>query len=140
MSLDPGDVSLVLQIIVFFMLILGVPLAKGGSPKNFIRHGYLTLVALAIHTVMVLVFMVYMVTEGLVTLTSLPSTTIALVVSHIIVGLVSIALGYVIVVGWLSQPIENFNCMKAKKLMTPTLILWAIALVIGFIIHVFGFF
>jgi hypothetical protein len=49
---DPlGNVVLSLQIVILFLLILGLPFVKGkDSKKNLTRHGYLTALALALHT------------------------------------------------------------------------------------------
>ena len=55
--LDPaGNISLVLQVVILFLLILGLPHAIGvGGKKNLIRHGYLTILALILHTILIFI-------------------------------------------------------------------------------------
>jgi hypothetical protein len=39
---DPGDASLVLQVVIFFILVLGLPFVKEiGTKKNSMIHGCL---------------------------------------------------------------------------------------------------
>ena len=60
MALDlAGNISLILSIISLFLLVLGVPLVRNlKSAENFRRHGYLTIVALAIETILVFIIMI----------------------------------------------------------------------------------
>jgi hypothetical protein len=39
LQFDPGDASLVLYVVIFFLLLLGLPFVKGiGAKKNFLIH------------------------------------------------------------------------------------------------------
>jgi hypothetical protein len=59
LSFDPGDASLVLQVVIFFLLVIGIPFVKGiGTQKNFIIHGRLVFLALILHTVLIFTAMV----------------------------------------------------------------------------------
>lgn len=53
--LDPlGNISLVFQVVILFLLILGLPFVRGmGGEKNLMRHGYLTVLALILHTILI---------------------------------------------------------------------------------------
>jgi hypothetical protein len=136
LSVEPESISLILQIVIFFMLILGLPLARGvGNKKNLIRHGYLTTTALIIHTILVITAMIYLQIDGLLTLANLPLFNSVFVVSHIILGTAALVLGFIIAGFWASKALGNMNCIRAKKIMIPTLIIWAISLVMGYIIH-----
>ncbi len=66
LTLDPvGNVSFIIQIIVLFLLILGLPLSKGSaSQKNLIRHGYSTVAALILHTAAILIVMIPSLVDG----------------------------------------------------------------------------
>ena len=141
LSVEPESISLILQIIIFFMLILGLPLTRGaGNKKNLIRHGTLTITALIIHTILVITTMIYLPIEGLLTLSGLPVFNSIFVVSHIILGAAALVLGFTIAGFWVSKALGNMNCIRAKKIMLPTLIIWAISLVMGYVIHFFELF
>jgi hypothetical protein len=141
LSVDPESISLIFQVVIFFMLILGLPLAKGvGNKKNLMRHGYLTITALLIHTILVITAMIYLPIEGLLNLTQLPLFNLIFVVSHIILGTAALVLGFIIAGFWVSKALGNMNCFRAKRIMLPTLIIWAISLVMGYTIHFSGLF
>jgi hypothetical protein len=140
-SIDIDTVFIIIQIVIVFMLVLGLPLAKGAqNRKNLIRHGYLTIFALVLHTVMVIIVMVLLAMDGFMAITDLPIPSLLGVVSHMIVGAVALGLGYAVIGFWLSKPLGNMNCYRAKKLMLPTLITWIVSLILGIIIHFFEIF
>jgi hypothetical protein len=66
-ALDPiGNVSLLLQITILFLLVLGLPLVKGdNTKKNMTRHGYLAVAALVLHSVLIFAIMVPSFDNGL---------------------------------------------------------------------------
>ena len=66
-ALDPvGNVSLVLQIVILFLLVLGLPFFRGQiNKKNFMFHGYSTVAAIVLHTALIFVVMVPSFTGGL---------------------------------------------------------------------------
>jgi hypothetical protein len=140
MQLDQlGSISLALQVVILFILILGLPVARGaGSKKNFIRHGYLTVLALVLHTSLTFGIMIPTFSRGVVNVTSLPILYQINVLSHVILGITAEALGYVVVGFWVSKPLKNMGCMKAKKIMLPIFVIWTISLVTGALIQVFG--
>jgi hypothetical protein len=140
--LEIGDLSLIIQIIVFFILILGLPLTKEGAKntKNIIRHGYLTTFALALHTVSVVAIMIILSLNGYSDIFSLPVLSIAVDLAHIILGFVAIILGWIVVAFWVSKPLKVLRCYKAKKLMLPLIVIWLLSLIMGAIVHLFNFF
>ena len=141
MSISAGDISFVLQVIILFMLVLGLPLARGTSnKKNLIRHGYLTVFALLLQTIWVFAFLIYLAVDGLSTMYGLPILNLTAILSHLILGTEAIVLGFIVVGLWLSQPLGNMNCNRAKRIMLPLLIIWILSLVIGAITHIFDLF
>jgi hypothetical protein len=129
-------VFLILQAVFLFMLVLGVPLSKGlGNKKTFIRHGYLTIAALVLHTISVIIIMVYLAINGLLTLVDLPILNSFTIIFHSILGTTAMVMGFIVVGFWVSKPLGTMNCYRAKKLMLPTLIVWAISLILGYIIY-----
>jgi len=135
--LDPGDVSLVLQVVILFLLILGLPFVKGfGGKKNLLVHGYLTVVALALHTVLIFVVMIPAFSNGLGELGELAFLNSLNVWSHVLLGSVAEILGFVVVGFWISKSPSKMACGRMKRLMLPLFILWTISLVNGAVIHI----
>jgi hypothetical protein len=131
---DPGDASLVLQVVIFFLLVLGLPFVRGiGAKKNFVIHGRLTFLALIFHVVLVFVAMVPSLGGGFAGF-SFPSALIFW--SHVFFGTVALILGFTVIVVWKSKPIENMACLKMKKVMMPLLIIWLVSLVLGALVHI----
>jgi hypothetical protein len=137
--IDPGDVSLILQVVILFLLILGLPLAKGfGGKKNLIRHGYLTVLALALHSILIFVVMIPAFTSGFGDLGQLSFLDAFTVWSHAFLGTAAEILGFIVVGFWVSKPLSNLACVKTRKLMLPLFIIWTISLINGALIHILG--
>lgn len=137
-----GDVSVIVQILILFILVLGLPLARGNPPntKNLLRHGYLTAFALGLHTALVIAVMILLALDGFASIFSLPTLNFAFTIFHIVLGFAALVLAYVVVGFWVSKPLKTLVCNRAKKIMLPLIIIWAIALVTGAIIHLFEIF
>jgi ABC-type dipeptide/oligopeptide/nickel transport system permease component len=96
-----GNISLVLQVIILFLLLLGLPLAKGfGGKKNLLLHGYLTVTALILHTFPIFIVMIPAFGSELGELGELSFLNTFTVWSHVILGTVAEILGFIIVVYW----------------------------------------
>jgi hypothetical protein len=132
-----GNVSLSLQVMILFILIIGIPFVKGqGVKKNFITHGYLTIIALVLHTILIFLIMIPTFSNGLPDISSLPLLYAVNVWSHAILGTLAEVIGFIIVGFWLSKPISNMRCVRVRKWMMPLFIIWAISLVNGALIHI----
>jgi hypothetical protein len=140
LTLDPvGNVSFVIQIIVLFLLILGLPLSKGSaSQKNLIRHGYSTLVALILHTAAILIVMIPSLIDGVDEFATLSLVASVTVWSHVVLGTLAWILGIVIISFWLGKGPSKMSCATWRKWMMPTFIIWVISIVNGALVHVFG--
>ncbi len=138
--LDPvGNVSLILQITILFLLILGLPLTRTErNRKNLMRHGYLTVAALILHTILIFVVMIPSFTGGIPELGDLDFFSAVTVYSHIILGTLAEILGIVVIGFWFSKPLQNMACAKLKKIMLPLFIVWAISIINGSLVHIFG--
>ncbi len=139
-ELDPvGNVSLVLQIVILFLLVLGLPFVKGiNSKKNLARHGYLTIVALVLHTILILIVMVPSFTGNFGEIGELSAIALFTVWSHAVLGTTAEVLGIILVGVWLSKPLSKMNCAKMKRWMAPTFIIWAVSIVNGALVHILG--
>jgi hypothetical protein len=142
--LDPvGNVSLILNVIVLFLLIMGLPLIRGvntgvNAKKNFIRHGYLTMVALVLETALIFIVMVPSFLRGVGNLEGLSVLDSVNVWSHVVLGTIAEVLGFIIVLPWLYKHPSKMACGKMMKWMMPTLIIWIIVVATGTLIHVLG--
>jgi hypothetical protein len=138
--LDPvGNVSLILQIVILFLLILGLPLARGfGVKKNLMRHGYLIVIALFLHTFLIFIVMVPSFGNGLGELGGLSFPYSLTVWSHVILGSAAEVLSILVVGFWVSKPLSNMACVRMKKLMLPLFVIWTLAIVNGALVHIFG--
>ncbi len=138
--LDPiGNISLILQVTILFLLILGLPFVRGkDGKKNLMRHGYSTIAALILHSILILLVMIPVFSNGIPELSDLSIFSSITVYSHIILGSLAEILGLIIVIFWFGKPLVNMACLKFKKIMLPLFIIWIIALINGSIIHVFG--
>jgi len=138
-TFDPGSISLALQVVILFLLILGLPLARGfGGKKNLMRHGYLTILALILHTILIFIVMIPTFTSGFGELGELSFLNAFNVWSHAILGTTAEILGFIVVGFWVSKPLSNMACIRVKKLMLPLFIIWTISLINGALIHILG--
>jgi hypothetical protein len=135
--MDLGDISLVLQVVILFLLILGLPLVRRtGNKKNLMRHGYLTVLALILHTILILIVMIPSFSSGFGELGELSFFDGLNVWSHAILGTAAEILGFIVVGFWLSKPLSNMACVRVKKIMLPLLIVWTVSLINGALIHI----
>jgi hypothetical protein len=138
--LDPaGNISLVLQVVILFLLVLGLPFVKGyGGKKNLLTHGYLTVLALVLHTVLIFIVMIPSFTNGFGELGELSFLNAFNVWSHAVLGTAAEILGFIIVGFWASKPLSNMACSRVKKIMLPLFIIWTISLINGALMHILG--
>ena len=138
--LDPvGNISLSLQVVILFLLIIGLPSVKGRNENKIAtRHGYLTLLALILHTILIFIVMIPPFTKGLPDISSLPPLYIFNIFSHVILGTVAEVLGLVLVGYWLLGSPNKMRCMKLKRWMMPIFIIWIISLINGALVHIVG--
>lgn len=138
--LDPvGNMVLSLQIVILFLLILGLPFVKGkDSKKNVTRHGYLTALALILHTVLILVVMIPSFTTNFQAIGELSILESVDVWSHAVLGTAAEISGVVLVVGWMFKSPSKMTCAKRKAWMMPVFAIWTASLVNGALIHILG--
>jgi len=139
-ALDPvGNVSLVLQMVILFLLVLGLPFFRGQTNrKNFMLHGYSTVLALALHTALIFIVMIPTFTNGLGELSGLSLFDSVTVWSHVVLGTAAEVLGILLVVSWLSKGPSKMFCGRWQKWMMPIFIVWVISIINGAFIHILG--
>jgi uncharacterized membrane protein YozB (DUF420 family) len=143
MTLDPvGNISLALQIVILFLLVLGLPFFRGQKvqkeQKNLIAHGYSTVAALILHTALIFVIMVPSLASGFPEIGDLSAFDAFTVLSHAFLGTLAEILGLFIVVLWLGKGPKKMTCWKHRRWMSVTFIIWVISVVNGTLVHIFG--
>jgi hypothetical protein len=118
-----GSLSLILQVIVLFLLLFGLTTVKGVSTdkRNLKLHGYLTILALAMQTVLTFLVIIPSAT-GLLSQASLLLSF--MIGAYAFLASVAEILGFAVVWFWVSKPLNDMACLRAKKLMLPLFIIW----------------
>lgn len=140
MPLDPvGNVSLSLQIVILFLLVLGLPFVRGqNSRKNLMLHGYSTVLALVLHTILILIVMIPTLIGGFNEFAGLSLFYSVTVWSHAVLGTTAEILAIILVASWLREGPSKMMCATWKKWMMPTFIIWTIAIINGALVHILG--
>ena len=136
---DPGSISLALQVAILFLLIIGLPFVKGKDSKNNAkRHGYSTLAAIVLHTVLIFGVMVPSFGSNLEEIAGFSLVEAFTVWSHVVLGALAEVLAVGLVASWLLKSPSKMTCYRTKAWMTPIFIIWAISLVNGALLHILG--
>ena len=135
--MDPiGSITLTLSVVAVFLLVLGLPFVKGiNTKKNLMRHGILTIVALAVQAILIFVVMLPSLINHFETAIRLQVAFSVNTWLHIISGLIAFFSGFAYVALWLVFYSSRLMCVKAKKYMLPTLTVWILALIGGALIY-----
>lgn len=140
MALDfQGNVVSVIQIIALILLTIGVyPYRIRTKNRNLIMHGFLSIIALALNLATTISVMIPTFSTSFTFISELPLLQATIIWVHAASGAAAIILGVVIIVSWVTHPLGELGCAKNWRLMIPTFLIWALALVLGLIIHIYG--
>lgn len=130
-----GYINLALQTGILILLLMGVRFARKIKMK-LIRHGQLTTIALALHTLLILMVMIPTFSSILPIIGFLPWWAIIVVLTHAVTGTIAEMLGAVLVVSWRFMPLAKSGCLKRKRWMKPTFYIWAFSLIFGAVIRI----
>ena len=134
-----GNIVSVIQIIALILLIIGVyPYRIRTKNRNLIMHGFLSIIALALNLTTLISVMIPTLSRNLFPVYKLSMFQSLVVWLHAACGTVAIALGFVIIISWISHPLGELGCSKTWRLMIPTFAVWAFALALGLAIHFFN--
>lgn len=129
----PADVNLILQIAILCLLLLGRNRAKR---KNFRQHGRYMSIAVALNATSLATVMLPSLLLGLGFVLTQPSNPLSIIIMlHAALGTVSLILGFYLVLKWrFSRPLVE--CLKNRRLMKPTIYLWATTATIGILLYI----
>jgi len=123
------DVNLLIQIISFIILLIGLIYKTKG---NFKLHGSFMGLAVFLHLISFLMAMAPSFTGALDFFTTDTSLTgVQTMWIHAIAGAAALVLGIVLVLAWILQTSNVKACIKRKRLMDITALLWTISLIFG---------
>lgn len=140
MALDfQGNIVSLIQVIALILLIIGVyPYRIRTKNRNLIMHGFLSILALALNLGTVISVMIPVFSTRITFISGLSILQSTIVWLHIASGAAAIVLGFTIIVSWVTHPLGELGCSKTWKLMIPTFLVWASALILGLVIHVYN--
>jgi uncharacterized membrane protein YozB (DUF420 family) len=123
------DINLLIQIISFLLLLTGL-IYK--AKRKFRIHGSFMGIAVFLHLVSFLLAMGPSFAGGFDFFTTDTLLTgVQTMWVHAIAGAIALILGIVLVVAWILQLSNISACMRRKRLMDITVLLWAISLIFG---------
>ena len=131
MALIPPQINLGLQVIILALMFASLALKR---KRKYFAHGATMLTAVILNALSFLLVMM----PSLSTLEILKTQPLhwfsLATLAHAGLGAVTIILGAWIVAAWHLQP-SNQNCIRKKKLMRLTLILWLTVFFLGFVLY-----
>ena len=131
-----ADLNLIIQLMMLCVLIFGRSRAKG---KNFGLHGRMMAVAVVLNAASLATVMLPSLMLGLGFLVTNSTNPISIItILHAIIGTIAELLGIYLVLKWRFS--KTFvECIKNKRLMNPTIILWITTALLGVILYI-GFY
>ena len=133
-----GDVSLALNVLSLFLVVIGV-FGRRGSRRVLLRHGYLSVAGLALKIGTVVAAMLPpLLLEFPMELSEFSIFQLSFFAVKIALGILGTIMGLICIVPWLLKNREENSCVKVRRWMLPTLIVWIVAVVLGAIVHLGG--
>lgn len=131
------DLTLVIQIIVLFILLLGY---KYKINMKFRNHGITMSIAVLLHLISIFAIMIpSMINFSNLLITEIASIPIIITWIHAILGILSTIIGIFLVAEWRFRAPPNMTCIKRKPLMKPLIIMWVSGLILGIIIYIYAY-
>ena len=123
------DINLLIQIISFLLLLTGLVYKSKGK---FRIHGSVMGIAVFLHLISFLLAMGPSFLDGFEFFTTdTLHTGVQTMWVHAITGAVALILGIVLVAAWILQSSNIKTCIRRKRLMDITALLWTISVIFG---------
>jgi uncharacterized membrane protein YozB (DUF420 family) len=127
-----SDVNLLFQLAILFLLILGFSIKRR---RIYQKHGATMAIAVALHTVAIFAIMLPSSLALVDKFEGWLDPLTLVVIPHAILGSLVEILGVYLVIAWVSHRHDVKVCLRNKRLMKPTIILWLIELAIGMYVY-----
>lgn len=125
----PQDITLISQIAILLLLILGYKYVK---EKKLKTHGLIMTIALILHTLTILFVMIpSFIIYFDVLLRNVFSLGSIITLVHAIAGILAELFGIILVFEWRFRSPPNMKCAKRKWMMRLLFALWTLALILG---------
>lgn len=119
-----AEANLVLQIVAFAIVLVGYSFKR---MRRYIQHGWIMLTALILTFIsLFLVMLPSLLGFG----ESIPVSTFTVALVHASLGSVVVVLAIFLVGSWRLQK-STANCIRRKKVMRVTIILWTVTFILG---------
>ena len=127
------DVNLLIQIVSFLVLLISVVYKTKGKIKI---HGYLMGLAVLLHFITFVVAMGPSFSDGIdFFITSTGLIGVQAMWIHAITGSIALILGIFLILVWIINLSNIAGCVKRKRIMDCTVILWAVSLIFGIVTY-----
>jgi hypothetical protein len=139
-QLDPVGITVIaVEVAGFVLLLLGVfPSKSRGNALNLVRHGFFSSLSTAVTLVAVFVVMAPFFFKIVDNTSAASFTLFPIMWLHVVVGVVALSSSVIMIASWIGAPLSQLGCARRWRLMKPTLAIWAMAIVLGAVIHVLG--
>jgi uncharacterized membrane protein YozB (DUF420 family) len=127
-----GQVNLGLQIGILALIWIAYFIRKR---RKYFIHGTLMLVGIILNVISFLLVMGPSLLSFDIIRTQPLHEYSLITLTHSAIGSIALILGVIVVASWHLQS-STKNCVKMKKVMKPTIILWTIALVLGIALYI----
>ena len=125
------DINLILQIVSFLILVLGLVYK---NKKKFKMHGISMGVAVILHILSFFLVMAPSFSQAYEYFTTVTSDAgVQTTWIHAIPGATAMILGILLVGLWALKPANIASCVRRKRLMDITFLLWLVSLVFGIV-------
>jgi uncharacterized membrane protein YozB (DUF420 family) len=128
-----ADANLLLQAAILLILTLGWGFKRR---HNYVKHGIISGIAVALHTILIFVVMVpsLMASPGL--FANLLNRLALTILPHSVLGSIVEILGIYLLSVWASNRGVSKACFKNKMIMKVTIVLWVVELILGIYIYI----
>jgi len=127
------DINLLIQIVSFMVLLVGVIYKIKGKFKI---HGFLMGLAVLLHFITFVVVMGPSFSEGIEFFTtSTADVGVQATWIHAITGGIAMILGIILVGLWIVNSSNVAGCVKRKRIMDITVLMWALSLIFGIVTY-----
>ena len=126
------DINLLIQIVSFMVLLVGVIYKIKGKFKI---HGFLMGLAVLLHFITFVVVMGPSFSEGIEFFTTSIDIGVQTMWVHAITGSIALILGIILVGLWIVNSSNIAGCVKRKRIMDITVLMWALSLIFGIVTY-----
>ena len=130
------DINVLLQAAILIIILFAL---HRKMKRKFVLHGNLMMFALVLHLLLVFIVMIPSWLRYAGAVLSLPALG-AVIIIHSVLGTAAAAMGIAIIVAWKSTPAAKMGCMRRKRLMLPTALLWISSLVLGMVFYAIAYY